>query len=283
MQFIWSNFDENSEFAKLARETKQNNDASFWPNMRKVIGHDCDSLPLSRFRLWASIALVPIVNRTKHWNFIGAAFNGALKSDVVKKALEENWVGVPMTQEDVNNFLVADDFSTSMTRVIDVGHIMMCNFDPTEIQNYKSIVEVGAGYGNMCSVIHSLGFKGKYTIFDFEEMHKLQRFYLERNGIYGVNYVTEVDQLESADLVIGTWSISEIPLELREQILNKLWGTPNWLIAYQDHTFSGAWSNSEYLHNKFKDFSYEESHIRHSEYDGVNNHFYVNNFSRNKA
>ena len=37
--------------------------------------------------------------------------------------------------------------------------------------------------------------KGKYYIFDFPEMHKLQKYYLDRSGYSYVNYITDIEDL----------------------------------------------------------------------------------------
>lgn len=281
-RFIWSDFDENSEWSLKARDAKNRNQEDFWPIMREVIDHDCDTLPLTRFRLWASLALIPLVERSKRWKFMGAAFNGANRWTDVEKALEENWVGIPDTfaREELG---AIDDFNTSMHRVQNVGHLMLCRFNPFEIARYKSIVEIGAGYGDMCDVIHKMGFTGKYTIYDFPEVQRVQKYYLENNNIKDVNYISEPDQLETADLIIGTWSISEIPMELREKIMSRIKDSPNWLVAYQDNAFNGAWTNSDYFHTFFENKKYLENIIRYSDYDGSNFHLYINDFSRERA
>lgn len=45
------------------------------------------------------------------------------------------------------------------------------------------IFEFGAGTGNMCRIIHNLGFAGRYEIYDFPEMRVLQRFFIQESGV----------------------------------------------------------------------------------------------------
>src|SRR5260221_3039491 len=45
------------------------------------------------------------------------------------------------------------------------------------------ILELGGGYGSLCRLTHSLGYRGKYIIFDQPPVLALQRYYL---GLHGV-------------------------------------------------------------------------------------------------
>lgn len=45
------------------------------------------------------------------------------------------------------------------------------------------IFEFGAGTGNVCRIIHNLGFTGIYEICDFPEMQVLQRFFISESGV----------------------------------------------------------------------------------------------------
>ena len=121
------------------------------------------------------------------------------------------------------------------------------------IEELKTIVEFGGGYGSTCRLAHRLGFKGRYFIFDLPEFSALQRFYLRLNGIAapdesqraqdersGVVCLSSLDELASLlkaqaiDLFIANWSLSETPLEVREQFLPLVCGARSFLIGYQD-------------------------------------------------
>ena len=57
--------------------------------------------------------------------------------------------------------------------------------EKTEIHVDKMdcILEFGGGYGSMCRLFHTLGFKGKYVIFDLPSFSGLQKYYLKTLGI----------------------------------------------------------------------------------------------------
>jgi hypothetical protein len=77
------------------------------------------------------------------------------------------------------------------------------------------ILEVGAGYGELCRLIHALGWKGKYIIHDLPSQERLQRWYLD--GIKDIVWNKEIDE---CDLLIAMWSISEFPEEERSKYLD---------------------------------------------------------------
>jgi hypothetical protein len=51
------------------------------------------------------------------------------------------------------------------------------------LENLSQIVEFGGGFGTMCKLVHQLGFKGRYIIFDLPECSALQEYYLNAVGL----------------------------------------------------------------------------------------------------
>lgn len=76
------------------------------------------------------------------------------------------------------------------------------------IEDLKSIVEFGGGYGAMCLLIHELGFKGKYVIYDLPEFSLLQEYYLSQYGIKPEWNPRR--KPKDVDLFIALYSISEV-------------------------------------------------------------------------
>lgn len=133
----------------------------------------------------------------------------------------------------------------------------LCRFEEVvgeKIEKYELIFEFGGGYGRICSLIYRLNFKGKYIIFDPPEFSALQTFFFKAIGIpvysfdnynnteHGVICVSDIEQLKelisnfknNLSLFIGTWSISEVPLNLRMQILDLVESFNSYFIACQD-------------------------------------------------
>lgn len=96
------------------------------------------------------------------------------------------------------------------------------------------ILEIGGGYGNFCRLVLRRGFRGEYVIYDLPEVLELQEWYLRRTlSPEQVKQVTFATALPGgADTIVGLWSISEMPLALRECI--KAFTPRQFLIGYQD-------------------------------------------------
>jgi len=77
----------------------------------------------------------------------------------------------------------------------------------TDLSKINSIFEFGGGCGYLCHVIRLLGFRGLYYIYDFPEIHSIQKYYLGSVNIVDVEFVT--CPISTTDLFIGCWSISE--------------------------------------------------------------------------
>lgn len=117
------------------------------------------------------------------------------------------------------------------------------------ISQYSSILEFGGGYGSLARIICKKGFKGRYVIFDLPEFSALQEFFL--NGVGGsavcgqapdqqVWCISQWEELEmivqrmqSIDLFIALWSLSETPIPLRCKV-RELIHANLYCIAFQD-------------------------------------------------
>ena len=123
------------------------------------------------------------------------------------------------------------------------------------ISDMSCVVEFGGGYGGMCRLIHRLGFKGRYVIFDLPYFSALQRYYLRSDGQpvgaaadmttspTGIACVSSIDDLcmlteriddKQSALFLATWSLSELPIAVRAPILPLLMNMGNVLVGYQE-------------------------------------------------
>ncbi|QDC97808.1 putative sugar O-methyltransferase [Candidatus Methylopumilus universalis] len=128
------------------------------------------------------------------------------------------------------------------------------------LSEIKSIFEIGGGYGSMRRLFSRLGFSGEYSIFDFSEFLALQQYYLSKvlDPFIQTNYISRSNQIKPSEnglLLIATWSLSEMPIALREEILSRI--QPDFvLIAYQN-SFDGI-NNKIY----FSSFETRFSHLK---------------------
>lgn len=121
------------------------------------------------------------------------------------------------------------------------------------IHELTEIVEFGGGYGSMCRLAYQLGFTGRYIIYDLPELSVLQEYFLNCIGLG--NYISYCDNFDAhtsivllSDLdkmdeelnckttgyaFIATWSLSEVPFDTRDRVLDLVSGADYCLIAYQ--------------------------------------------------
>ena len=96
----------------------------------------------------------------------------------------------------------------------------------------ETCLEYGAGPGLLCRALREEGFEAAYKIIDIPELWPVQKAYFARHGIGGVEWL---DEIEEVDLVIAHFSISEAPLEWRDEVFS--WHPKYFHIIYQkQHT-----------------------------------------------
>ncbi|HEX4792956.1 MAG TPA: hypothetical protein VH370_04140 [Humisphaera sp.] len=231
----------------------------FWNSslreLRDLIQHDDPS----RFLRWPVIAKTMFVNNSltslRQWRWLKRSAQRARWLG----ALEENSIGDPKP------FLL--NTRTSGNQINHTYHLAQFE-DKTHrsVSEARLILEFGGGYGSMCRQAHKLGFRGRYIIFDLPEFSCLQRFYLKAIGLpvaagisdAGQNAIALVSNLAdlrqtlnlvSAELsprmFIATWSLSEVPVELRREIWPLIERFDSYLVGYQ--TAFGSTSNTEYF------------------------------------
>lgn len=135
------------------------------------------------------------------------------------------------------------------------------------VQDMDFVFEFGGGYGSMCRLFYNLGFSGRYLIFDLPPFSALQRYFLKTNNLpvksigefvdskKGIVCVSDNDLLEdiitnieSANkMFVATWSISETPINIRENVLPLVNDYQAFLIAYQDRF--GEMDNVDFFTN----------------------------------
>jgi hypothetical protein len=226
---------------------KQVNDDTYWSTMCEVFAADCENLPMERFKVWASVMSVPLMSRSRFTDYIGPVLMAAKASEIVHNALEEPMIG--MTEQDYPIYSMFDNYCTTMNRIQHMAHLITCGWGPAELSKLDTIVELGGGIGDMADIVYKLGFRGKYIIYDFAEVGKIQKWYHDKLGHVNIVHTSDLNDLVDADLMIGTWSFTEMPIDLREQIMGKIGGTKNWLIAYSNQIF--GIDNDKYITETF--------------------------------
>lgn len=207
----------------LLENFKAKDNVPYWESIRKRLLEYMINRDINSFLHWDIIQETMYVHRT---GYIQAELNAVLKdvnfSENLKKGGIISSVGSPISNENHIHMLF---------------HLQQfCNKKGySYLENCKRVLEFGGGFGNMAYIVSKINPNVEYTIFDFPEFNLLQQWYLEANGITNVKCVsdlTEVKNDPNYNLLIGTWSLSEAPLDFRNTFLNGL-NIDSFLIAYQ--------------------------------------------------
>lgn len=226
---------------------KQANDGNYWTVMREVFATDFENLPKERFKVWASVMSVPFMTRARFFDYFADVLPAAKNDHRIRFALEDPDIGI--TEQDRGIYNLFEDFTTTMNRIQHMAHLVINGWTPEKLAQLDTIVELGGGIGDMADIIYKLGFRGKYVIYDFPEVGAIQKWYHDQLGHTNIVHTSDVNDLFDADLMIGTWSFTEMPLDLRNEIMSKIGQTKNWLIAYSNEIF--GIDNDKYIREEF--------------------------------
>lgn len=159
---------------------------------------------------------------------------------------------------------------------------MLGTFD-IKLENLKNVFEFGGGYGSMARLAYKRKFTGTYTIFDLPEFIALQKYFLKSlhmpvtvhteptaQSSNTIVLLSDIQKLEKQlngqdlDMVIATWSLSESPVKLRDEILRMTKKTRYYLIAYQNKF--GDTDNIDFfkkMMDEHKEFEWKHYPIAH--------------------
>jgi hypothetical protein len=277
MSIIWPDNSETSQMAIKMKNAKSSNDKDYWTIMREVFLHDFNTLDKDRFKVWASTLSVPIVSNSRPMDYIRISLDAVAVDKTYADALQENFIGC--TMEDFNRlYRVFSDSNISMNRMQHLSHLLIGGWNIDKLKTINSIVEIGAGIGEMTDIVYKLGFSGTYTIMDFPEVSNIQRYMHEKAGLNKVSYITNPEDFPVVDLGIATWSFTEMPLDLREKLVDQMAKTNNWIIAYSNDIF--GINNDDYINNVFVP-KFNDHHIRFVDvpfmpWDGGTKYLFIN-------
>ena len=160
-----------------------------------------------------------------------------------KNLLKEDEVGDP-----IRYFLYPE---SSGNRIRQVYHLKkFCDFSNINIKLIKKVLEIGGGYGCMARIFSKINKKIKYIIFDTFEVNLLQYYFLKLNKLETdiennkskINLISSINTVNnsinycnnSRTLLIANWSLSEMPIKLRNKIFKLIFKIPYILISFQD-------------------------------------------------
>jgi len=141
------------------------------------------------------------------------------------------------------------------------------------------VTDVGGGYGNTCRLFFELGFTGKYVIADFPEVNAIQEDFLTHHKIkayYEDNIKNKglVPDKESKSLLLGTFSINEMPLSERKH-LEEIYREFDYLCIVHNLVFDDI-DNVKYFADLKKELS-DEYDVQHYKdpHKGQGSYFFI--------
>lgn len=167
------------------------NCVDWWNSKRKEISILESTMPLDEFYMW------PPVVATMWTTTDGYALN---QVPYLTKLPDWETRWLPAIRDRIN---VTECQWWPKVSFASIGHAYtLAHFETiTELHfdEMDYIFEFGAGTGNVCRIIHNLGFMGRYEICDFPEMQMLQRFFISESGV-NISNIHWVDSMD--DIVI---------------------------------------------------------------------------------
>lgn len=127
-----------------------------------------------------------------------------------------------------------------------------------KINEFDTVLEFGGGYGSMCRLFRNLNYNKDYYIYDIPEFLDLQKNYLDKLN-FNCNYFSGDDlnkfKFKGKKLFVATWSLSESPKSLMDNILKKVKNFDAFLICF--HKDYANNDNVKY----FNDFALKNDHL----------------------
>lgn len=194
------------------------------------------------FLQWDIInSTIHLPNRIEVDYWYDALTRSPLWNCVFRYAIEDTDIGKPIR--------FSDNCKATPTSIQNAFHLLNIGEFNIHLCEYDVIIEIGAGYGSFYRMLRRIGYKKEYIIFDLCPMIILQKSYLESvSELENVDYLEKLFFCNKEDdlkekmavcsgriLVVGLWSLSEMPIDYREVLLKNISDTQNvdYFFAYQ--------------------------------------------------
>lgn len=188
-----------------------------WETMLQKIEQEYENNPVNFLRM-------PMISRTIHPNMQRLAikyYNELLQDEFITQQILPT-----LSTEHIGNPYKFNHLpKCSPTTIFQLLHLKLIRerlgvFIPQS--DITNIVEIGGGYGNLARIMYDLEYEGSYSIIDFPLMSRIQDDFLTKCGISDVNTVELNDNTLTPtggkSMLIGTYSISEMPISTRQYI-----------------------------------------------------------------
>ena len=242
--------------------------APFWEYWRyELWRHVMQGDDPARFFSWPCIYHTMLVN---HWKEAVWYEYMSLLTDAAP-SFEAVWEKAILMPPIGNDYQAETEYSRNL--IHQAYHIQQflqtTGITLTELCRFGSIIEIGGGYGAMALVLQRLGYQGKVILYDWPEFLLLQRYFLSacNADMERLSFISSLSTLrihvKHADMMIGCYSLSEMPYEQREQLLKSV-GSQRYLFLYSDkfEQYDNRAFFIDYAHER-NDLEWQHTEIGH--------------------
>jgi len=235
-------------------------------------------------------------NKTKHWtsstqiianNIKAYGLNFFLRFNIIKGTMflhdEELCTSILSKKviQRYKSYLVENSFGhpilskkykfTSINKLHQFHHLLFLKKNLNFNLNNKNILEIGGGYGLLSSIIFKFLKPKKIVIFDLKVFNFIQKIYLQnilkKNIMNKFNFFNNLNLTRTffnntkPNITFAMWSLSEMPINLREQLIPIIFKSDIILIGYQSK-FENI-NNFTYFKNiRIKKLNYEFKNVK---------------------
>lgn len=161
-----------------------------------------------------------------------------LSENIIKRyrlILSENTFGHPILSKKYE--------FTSINKLHQFHHLLFLKKNLNYNLKDKNVLEIGGGYGLLSSIIFEFIKPKKIIIFDLKIFNFIQKIYLQNilkknimNKIkffHNLNLTRSFFNNNKPNITFAMWSLSEMPINLREQLIPIIFKSDTILIGYQ--------------------------------------------------
>ena len=243
----------------------KNEPVDFYEKLYNILETDCNKFDLNFFKHFYIVRRLPLYNigvEEKALEIVGNAINNNEENmERICKAIQEDSTGHGLTTgnfcKSCNTFYYNHSkFGKIVTAphvITNMSHIIIAMKYGIDVKNYDLILEFGGGYGGMAKICNGMDYNNTYYIYDLPQLKKIQQYHLTKLNIKHkiINDITELQALESnigKKLFIATWSLSEVNIDLREQIINIIKDFDSVFIIFQHNNPLSGLDNYNYFY-----------------------------------
>lgn len=219
----WDEYILSQNIGKEGREATSASDDDLYPNMCLLATKKKDIF--SVFRRVDTYYKIVGGGSTEHVkksvDYIDAFSSDDYKNWIVKNHKKFDRFGMPHTYECVigkKNVGMSTSTSLHLRVLMDLVELF-------DLDNHKDIVEIGGGYGGLCSVVCTYVDDVNYSIIDLPEVNLLQEKYLSRFGLMDkVETIScfECKQFDRDVMLVSNYAFSELSREIQDVYFEKV-------------------------------------------------------------